>query len=335
MPNVTFTVASGLADSVFGLYQEPIQRFIESRAEEFEKQSLLKELFCMDNTKNPVDAMTAMTAMDGFMPVGENGSYPTTGMQESYKKTLHQETWKSAFSLSQEAVEDGKLMDLKKQPSQFMTSYHRTRERFGASLFGAALTHALLANFANKQYDISSADGVPMFSTAHPSIVDKKLVQANAFSNVFSADALGMAETAMQSFKGDKGEILGVAPDTIVIPNNHNLKKKVFEAVGSEFDPDSNDNAFSYQYGRWTILVWPYLNEFLPANAQPWLLMDSTYNQEYGSAVWLERIALAVRSTIDDNNDANVWRGRSRFAATFNDWRGFCAGGITGGTALS
>jgi len=333
--DIVFTIASGLQDSVFGLLQAPIQRFIESRAEEFEKKSLLKSVYTFENTKNPIDAMTSMTAMEGFKPVGENGAYPNDGMREGYRKTIEQDTWKDSFTLSQEAVEDGKLMDLKKQPAQFVTGYHRTRERFGASLLGSAIEGKESTTFNGKAFDIRTADAKPLFATKHPSIVEAKLEQSNVFSNPFSEDALGMAETAMQNFVGDRGETLGLAPDTILIPNIHSLKKKVFAAIGSEYDPDSSDNAFNYQYGRWTVSVWPYLNEFLNVVKEPWILMDSDYNQEYGGGVWLERIALIVRSIIDDNTDANKWLGRARFNASFNDWRAFSVGGVTGGTALS
>lgn len=64
------------------------------------------------------------------------------------------------------------------------------------------------------------------------------------------------------------------------------------------------------------------------------MLLDSKYNETYGGAVWNDRIQLEVRSTIDENTDANVWRGRSRFNATFNDWRAFAAGGIASGNEL-
>ena len=74
-----------------------------------------------------------MTAMDGFQPVGENGDYPVDGMQEGFAKFLEHMTWKNSFSLSREIVEDAKLMDLKKQPAGFITSYYRTREKFGAA----------------------------------------------------------------------------------------------------------------------------------------------------------------------------------------------------------
>ena len=108
----------------------------------------------------------------------------------------------------------------------------------------------------------------------------------------------------------------------------------VFAAIGADKEPTTANNAFNYQYGRWNVIIWPYLNKYLTAGTSPWVLLDSKYNKTYGGAVWNDRIQLAVRSTIDENTDANVWRGRSRFNATFNDWRAFAAGGIASGNEL-
>ena len=162
----------------------------------------------------------------------------------------------------------------------------------------------------------------------------KKANQSNKFSDVFSADALGAAEAAMQNFRGDNGEILDVSPDTILIPNHYELKKKVFEVIGADKDPATANNGFNYQYGRWNVIVWPYLNEFLSTDIKnAWMLLDSRYNKEYGGAVWYDRVKLEVRSEIA-SNDANLWKGYARFSAGFNDWRFACIGGMTGGTAL-
>ena len=51
-----------------------------------------------------------------------------------------------------------------------------------------------------------------------------------------------------------------------------------------------------------------------------------------GGAVWLDRIKLAVKSYVDENTDNNIWKGRSRFIAGFNDWRAFAVGGIASDT---
>ena len=331
---IIFSEGSGLNDSVYGKCQAPIRMFLEKRGEQFEQQSVIKNLFKMGTSENFGDLMTSMTAMDGFQPVGENGAYPTDGMQEGYSKLLVYETWKDSFSVSREMIEDGKMLDMKKQPAAFMTSYHRTRELFGASLFGGAVNGKSRVKFRGKEFDITCADGSPLFHTAHKPKV-KGANQCNKFSDAFSVDALGRAESAMHLFKGDDDNILDVAPNTILIPEDADLKKEVFAAIGADQDPVSANNAFNYQYGRWTVIVWSYLNQFISAGIKPWMLLDTAYNETYEGAVWNDRVQLAVRSTIDENTDANVWRGRSRFNATFNDFRFACVGGIPGGIELA
>lgn len=333
MANITFSEGSGLNDSIYGKSQAPIRMLIEARAESFEEKSILKELFMQDNSKHWAEKYTSMTAMDGFDPVGENGAYPLDGMQEGYSKTLEHVTWKNSFSISRELMEDGKIIDLKKKPVGFVKSYYRTRESLGAALFGAALQGAKVADFRGKKFDATAADGATLFNAAHKSKV-KGANQSNMFSDAFSVDALAYAEAEMQNFKGDNNELVNVAPNTILIPNDAALKKAVFAAIGADKDPDTNQNGFNYQFGRWNVLVWNYLNQFIADGVQPWILCDLDYNTEYGGAIFTDRTPLDVRSTIDENTDANVWRGYSRFTAGFNDWRAFAVGGVTGGTSL-
>ena len=330
---ITFSEGSGLNDSVYGKCQAPIRMFLEQRGEQFEQQSVLKDLFLMGSSENYGDLLTTMTAMSGFEPVGENGAYPADGMQEGYSKLIVYDTWKDSFSISQEMIEDAKLMDLRKQPAAFMTSYNRTREMFGAALFGGAMKAQSSMLYKGKTFDLTAADGKTLFNTAHPPKVSGEN-QCNLFKDAFSVDALGKMETAMHLFRGDTDEILDVAPDTILIPEVASLKQAVFAAIGADKEPTTSNNAFNYQYGRWTVIIWSYLNQFITANTQPWILLDSKYNQTYGGAVWNDRVKLSVRSTIDDNTDANVWRGRSRFNAAFNDWRFAAVGGVSTGEEL-
>lgn len=331
--NIIFSESSGLNDSIYGKCQAPIRMFLEKRGEEFEQNSVLKNLFFMGKSGNYADMMTTMTAMSGFEPVGENGAYPLDGMQEGYQKLLKYQTWKDSFSVSKEMMEDGKLMDMRKQPAAFMTSYNRTRELFGAALYGAAMNGAGSVTFKGVKFDLTGADGSNLFAKEHtPKVSGDK--QCNCFKDAFSVDALSKLETAMHLFRGDNDEILDVAPDTILIPEIATLKKDVFAAIGADKDPVSANNAFNYQYGRWNVIVWPYLNQFVTKGTSPWVLLDSKYNETYGGAVWNDRVQLEVRSTIDENTDANMWRGRSRFNAAFNDWRFAAIGGVAAGNAL-
>ena len=333
MANISFTEGSGLQDSIFGKSQAPIRMFIEKKGEAFEQESMIPHLFNVGQSKHWGEKFTTMTAMEGFQPVGENGAYPVDGMQEGYEKFLEHMTWKNSFSLSREMVEDAKLMDLKKQPAGFVTSYYRTREKFGAALLGAAITKAATTKFFGKTFDTKAADGKCLFATDHPSKLAKGN-QSNQFSDAFSNNALAAMECEMQGFKGDNGEILDVTPDTILIPNVYTLKRDVFAAIGADKDPNTANNGFNFNFGRWNVIVWPYLNQFITSGTSPWVMLDSKYNEEYGGAVWLDRTPLEVRSHINDGNDANVWSGYARFIAGFNDWRAFAVGGVTGGTTL-
>lgn len=335
MANITFSEASGLQDSIYGKSQAPIRMFLEKRGEAFEQQSIVKELFDVESSTHYGEKFTTMTAMEGFQPVGENGNYPMDGMQEGFSKTMEHMVWKNSFTLSREIVDDAKLMDLKKQPAAFIAGYYRTREKFGAALFGTAITGGTTTNFRGVSFATTTADNKCLFAKDHPSVLKtNKGTQSNQFSDAFSDDALAAMETAMQNFKGDNDEILDVSPDTIVIPNDYKLKKAVFAAIGADKDPDTANNGFNYIYGRWNVIVWPYLNEFITSGTSPWILMDSKYNKEVGGAIWLDRKTLEVKSRIDEGNDANVWSGYARFTAGFNDWRFAAVGGVSGGTTL-
>lgn len=333
MANITFTEGSGLQDSIYGKDQAPIRMLIEKHGEAFEQKSVIKEIFDMEKSNNFGEVYTGMTAMSGFQPVGENGAYPVDGMQQGYRKFVEHMTWKNTFSISREIADDTKSMDLTRQPVAFTTAYYRTRENFGAALLGAAARGATSAAFSGKMFDTTTADGVCLFSKAHPSILGKTK-QSNQFSDAFSNDALAAMETEMQNFKGDNGEILDVSPDTILIPNDAKLKMAVFEAIGADKSPNTANNGWNYNCGRWNVITWPALNQFITAGTSPWILLDTSYSKLYGGAIWLDRTPLEVKSRIDDANDANVWSGYARFIAAFNDWRFAAVGGVSGGTTL-
>ena len=333
MANITFAEGSNLQNSIYGKSQDPILMMIEDRAEAYEQRSVVKEIFFTEKSENYGEKITSMTAMSGFMPVGENGPHPVDGYQEGFSKFLEHVTWKDSFSISREIIEDTRLMDLRQKPNKFIKGYYRTREQFGAALLGNAIQGRSLMTFQKKKFSTTGADEECLFVTNHPCKV-KGGDQSNKFADEFSADALDYAEERMQNYTGDDGELLDLNPDTILIPNLAPLKRKVFSVIGADKDPETANNGFNFQFGRWRVVSWPYLNRFMADGTMPWMLMDSSYNEDYGTLVWLDRTELELSSDEDKNTNAMIWRGYSRFIAGFNDWRGISCGGLTGGTQL-
>ena len=324
-----------MVDSIYGNSQAPIRSYVMKRAEAFEQESLLPKLFRMERSRHWAEQYGGETAMENFVPVGEGGSYPLTGFEESFQKTLVNETWKQSFAITRELVDDAQLGKMKQRANKLMTSYYRTREMFGRSLYAGGLLGTEV-QIGGKKFSTASADGKKLFATNHIAKV-KGNQQSNAFAGEFTAANLDAVETMMQNTKGDNGELLAIAPDTILIPNDAALKRKVFTVVGADKDPDSGDNGFNFQFGRWNVIVDPYLTmalQQLGVATAPWILLDSKFIQENDGAIWQDRVKLELSSEIDDNNDNNKWKGYARFTGGFVDWRFAAAGGVTGGTAL-
>ena len=335
MSGIIFSKESGVNDSIFGKSQEPIKAIIMQSVESFQEKSLIDKIFYMDKSKNHSEKYTTETALGDFSPVGENGAYPETGFQEGFAKAIEPDTWKSQFAVTQEMVEDSKIGKIKSRAKQFTLSYNRTRERFGASLLAAGIKKTV--TFGGKEYDATCADKTALFNPAHPSATKGgKHTQSNLFKAAFGQSVMDTMQEKMQQFTDDDGNLLNVMPDTIIIPNSGAMKRAVFAAVGSELDPDSSNNAWNFQVGLWNVLVWNYLPPTM--SGKPYFFMaDSQFLQDYMCLPWIDRVPLAVRSYINNNTDANVFSGRARFGAGFNNWRGIalCGEGFSEGTALS
>lgn len=329
---IVFAKSSGLNDSVYGKSEAPIKAFLEENVRAHEEGSLVNKLFKMVDSENFGEKFGSMTALaNGFQPVGEGGAYPNDEKQEGYSKFLENITWKDQFAITEEMIEDNKILDINRTGARgFIDQFHLVREKYAAALLVGAV-NGTTTTFRGLTMDCTSNDGVSLFSTAHPSKLDSSKTQSNKYSNTFSEDALGLIETAMQNYKDDNDEVLVVSPDTIVIPNNHALKKAVFAAIGADKDPSTSNNGFNYVFGRWTVIINPYLNG-VPANA--YFVFDKKYNDAYNGLIFMDRIPLTIKSYIDNSNGNNVWQGRARFVCGANDWREIAVGGIAGATEL-
>lgn len=334
---LTVSIGSGLNGTIYGDCQVPLKAFLESRGEAFQRESLLPYLYRMEKSRHWAERYSSETAMGDFEPVGEGGDYPKTGFEDGYFRDIVNMTFKQSFSVTQELVEDCLLGTMKQRANKLVTAYGRTREKFGRILYAGGL-YGTTVSYKGKTFACGSADGQALFSKTHPNKVNGAK-QTNLYKGTFTNTLLGKIETEMQNIKGDNGELLGVAPDTIWIPNDAALKDAVFSAVGANKEPTSGNNAFNYQFGRWNIIVDPYLTAALTdlgkSSEKPFFLLDSKFIELNDGPIFQDRVPLDVKSVIDNNNDNNVWQGRARFGAGFADWRFVAVGNMSTGTDLT
>lgn len=325
-----FLKGSGLNNDVFGKSQAPIKKFLMDNESAAKKEHMvLEEVFTMHDADSWASKFSSLTNKGQFLPVGENGAYPETDQQVGYSKTIEDDTWKLSFKVSQEMIEDANMFDVRKEASEFVASYYRTRSQFGASVINNGASTSM--TFRGKSFDISCNDELALFSTAHTSITGGP-TQSNYFDAGFSYDNLCRIEELMQKFTNDNGDYIDIQPDTIIIPNNARIKRLVADALFTvgEQRPGTADHSYNYQFGRWNIITWNYLTNpsGITSGYDVFYVMDSRRNNLDG-LMFCDRIPLSVKSYIDENTDANIWGGRARYSAAPVNWRAIaccCAG---------
>ena len=331
MPEIILSESNQTLNALYGDFQAPIVSHIEELCEAWQEQEIAPLIFREQKIETFAGGYTSTTAMNDWAPVGENGAHPSNGFQEGFSKIIQDMTWKSQFGVSQEMVEDQQLGRALKDTTKFVNSYYRTKERFFANLLGTAATGGTSVTLNGKVFDATSADGLALFHKEHKGKVSGKKM-SNKFADAFSGGAWGKMLTAYQNLEGENGEILGLCPDTLIIPNDTEMKDEAYAWVNSHNTPGSGNNDANPLYGNQRIIVWPYLNQFI-GTTKPWFIMDSKFNAEADGAVYQNRLDMVIRSVLGDN-DENIWKGRARFAGGFVDWRCLMGGGMTGGSTL-
>ncbi|MFA5385169.1 MAG: hypothetical protein WC364_10985 [Eubacteriales bacterium] len=316
-----FSKASGLNDSVYGKSLYPIRKWMEERNEFWEARSKLADIFGMDDIDTWCAKYGGMTSLGDMEPVGEGAAYPRGSMQEGYSKVLEPYEWKLSSELTQAMVEDNLLLSKGKlHGGNMVKSYHRIREKFGAAIFNNIT--ATTFDLGGRTWDNTCWDGGAIAATSHTSkVTGSALANSDNYDTVvFSYDNLCAAEEKMQKFTDEDGNLVGIQPDTIIIPNNAPIKKLVMDSVLTESGrPGTTDHSTNIHAGRWNVVIWDMLSKGTATN-DPWYLVDSEYAKEMG-LFFLDRTPLQVKQYVDENTDNLISKARARFIAGCADWR--------------
>ena len=337
-----FTVSGDLANSIFfkDLYA-PLKSIVIEKYTEYATTDTFKDVFKEVMSDSFAESYTSMTDLiGGFEQISEGGVPKISERIEGYKKFVENFNYANSFVVTRNAIQDNKISGAIKGLTLMMRNYWLSRNHEA----GAFLVNAVNGNttYKGKTMDITSADGLSLFNTAHTSKVQGVANQSNKYAGIsaeqangiyFSSDLLAKAETVMQNIKDDNGEIAGIAPDTIIIPNDATLKKQVFGVLGATQIPETNGNAFNYLCGRYNVIVSQELNDL--ATDHIFFLLDSNYNSSVDGLIYQNREALRVRAYTKDDTENVVFAGADRHCYSAIDWREIMAFNVTGGSALS
>lgn len=273
---------------------------------------------------------TSQRAFEEYQGVGEVGSdgwtefdkfrkVPYGGFEPNYKATLRHKTYAKGLMVERELLEDnmypqaGIPKSLTQRVEKLADSAAVFREKAAADVFNNAFTDS---GISAAGFSVSGPDGVGLVSTAHPLSPTNSGTQSNEFTETLNAAGLTVVRAAMQRWTDDKGDIVSINPDTLIVPPA--LEDTALALVNSELVLGSNNNDPNPHKGRYEVVVWPYLTD---TNA--WFLADSVLMDEH--LIWLDRVLPEWQTEGDFDTIMAKYRGYMRFSVGWDAWQ-FIAG---------
>lgn len=340
---VLFSVASELANTMFfrNLYA-PLKSLILEKYTEFATTDTFKDVFKEVSSDAFAESYSSMTELVGrFERTSEGGVPKIAERKEGYKKYVENFNYSNSFVVTRNAIEDNKISGAINGLSLMMRNYWLSRNHEA----GAFLVNAVYGTttYLGKALDVTGADTKNLFATDHPGVADGVATQSNKYAVLaddisngiyFSSTILATAETLMQNVQDDNGEIAGITPDTIIIPNDAVLKKQIFGVLGANYVPETANNAFNYLVGKYNVVVSQHLNNLVASGNKPFLMLDSNYNSVVDGLIYQNREGLRVRAYSEEKTENVVFAGADRHCYSAIDWREIAVFGISGGTSM-
>jgi phage major head subunit gpT-like protein len=228
--------------------------------------------------------------------------------EQGFKTTLTHQEFVKGFKVERRLYEDDQYSIINPRPRSLARTAVRTREKHGASIFNNAFSSSYLGG-----------DGVALCSASHPYSPSNATVQSNAGTTAFSYDAVVSTRRLMREYKDDRGEIVAINPNLILVPPE--LEEPAFRVVRTMREreaqvPDTSDYAAS-PIGEWGIdaLVWDYLTD-----PNDWFMLDKQLAKEF--LLWINRVL--AEFAMDPTGDYTLeqrFRGYMRYSYGWSDWR--------------
>ncbi len=332
----------GLMDSFMGKSMYPIYAVINDMASQYEeKMCPLQEVFTTIKANGFGMKVVDEVGIGDYAPTDEGSTFKSNYVREGFSTSTDFVEWTNRLEITRKMMEDNNASQIKQKAGLFGVSFHRTQEKFRAAMLGNATGDSFTlakAVSGTQTFSTKTADGVSLFNTKHPSRLEATagtpdFLQSNRFTNALDSDTFGEIVTRMQNFTDDKGDKCGITPNTVVIPNDHALKRTLFGIIGSDKDPSSANNEFNYLFGTWRVIISPELSSYLKAGE--YIIADTNYNEMAQGAVWGHRLDAENFSDILEDTKNFQLSSRARFTAVFHNWRAFAIGGTATGTTLT
>lgn len=312
--------------------------FYDADADKNKHDDLLNALFNVKKSDRFAEKAGTFGTFGNFTSKTEGMNAADDDFEQGYFNLLTHTTFGMTVTLSRELAEDSQFDIMAARAKSMVSSYKRSKAQFASD----ALTNGDSTSFTYEgaTYQTTGGDGKALFAPDHPYKSVSGQSQSNLYTNVITdSNSLNRISNAMRNYKDDKGHVLGILADTIIVPGNaYYLEDLIKKIIGSDGEVGNDYNDINTQRGKWKLVV-DHL--WTPAIADqtkaPAIVMSSEANKELLGNTFYNRVDLDVKGEVKTESRNAVYNGYARWSAGFFNWRHACMIGSSdaGATTLA
>lgn len=331
---IIYSKSTGLNNAAIGKLETPIKMIIEHESDLLTKKGgICSALFNVEKSSRFGETIVGGNEFNIFAATPEGESAEQDTVVETYEKFIEHIQFMKEFVISAEMMEDanyGIAADAKHRAENFARAYYKTINK----ICEVALSNGTLAraNFAGTSINLTTGDGIPLFSSGHSWGTDTKSGQQ---SNFYYGDIFGSGSTRnystevfeeslytltgkIRNMLDENGEPLGYTADTIIIPSNQpKLESIVKKVCGSDGALGNGYNDINLHYGNWNVIVLPSWQ----STDMRIMVMSSEANKNLQGNMFFNRVPLTVTNWVDNHTGNYIWNGRCRFGVGFGSYK--------------
>lgn len=272
---------------------------------------MVESIFNVDSSSKNIEKDSSASGLSKMVQKTESGPTAFEDENQGYDVTYTHVTWGLGTSVSQEMWEDDQYNVMRKKPKNLAGAKVRTKEQIGADVFNYGFTAG-----GGGLSSFTAGDAVALFASNHPR-TDSGTAQSNTTTADLAEDSLETALVTMRSTVDDKGQLMSVMPNILLVPPA--LEKEALILLDSTGRTGTANNDVNPYKGKLKLLVWDYLGAAAGGSDTAWFVLDSTIHQ----LNWFNRSDRGLEGPDwDFVNKVARWTINCRWSAGFSGWRG-------------
>ncbi len=290
---------------------DPAFRKIYTDAEK-ELPYMYTQIFNVVNSTKNLEKDSSVSGLGTLIEKPEGAAITYEDILQGYDVTYTHKTFGLGTIITKEMMDDDQFNVIRRRASNLAISVNRSIELTAADVLNGGFT----AGGAGKAKFITGYDTKALFATDHPRS-DGGTAISNTTTADLAEDSLETALIAMRSTKDDKGQMMLVRPDTLVVPPALEKEARILlETTGRVGSAINDINVFK---GRLDLKVWDYLGT---GNANgsdtQWFILDSKSHK----LMWFWRQRPNLENETDFDTKNIKYSVDARWSCGFSDWRG-------------